>query len=342
MSYSASEDSHTFASWDLANIRALLVSDHFNDNQLLKLSTFFPILAKIGINVIILEVNYHFQFQSHPNLQHHAYIISKRNALEFTRKARKAGITIIPMFQILGNQSKGIENSPLLKNYPEFDATPGAFRFNTGLVTREWDPLNDKIDRLVFELLEEILEAFEAPALHIGMGEIFLLGHPQSPSTRYKNPAVLFAYVANVYRSFLTDRMNAGMLMWGDRMIDGRNMDFGPWESSLNGTWDAIDLLPRDVIVCPWHYKPHPSYPSIPEFTNRGFRVLPMSWNDVDAITDIIYYCQSLNEPRIRGFIFSTWNVQTEDIPLFKPIHKGVEILDRINNSANSQELNTG
>src|SRR5690606_10189306 len=41
------------------------------------------------------------------------------------------------------------------------------------------------------------------------------------------------------------------------------------------------DLIPRDVVVCDWHYEraePTPAY-----FAIKGFRVLACSWNRPDA-----------------------------------------------------------
>ena len=340
MNTSSAQQATGNAPWDPENIRALLISEHHTDSSLNKLASYLPALKEIGVNAIILEVNYHFEFKSYLTIRHPAHIISRHAASEFAKKAHNIGITIIPLFQVLGHQSKGLENSPLLIQHPDFDTTPGAFPFNAGLVSREWDPLNDDINTIVFNLIEEIIEAFQAPAIHIGMAEIFLLGHPRSPSTRYKNPAVLFAYVVNVYRNFLIDTMQKGMLIWGDRLIDGRKLGLGPWETSLNGTWDAIDLIPRDVIVCPWHYKPFPAYPSIDQLASRDFRVLPMSWNDFDAIHELIHYCHSLNNPIFRGFIFSAWNVPVEDIPHFPPLLKGIQILNQLGGQTSVEELN--
>jgi len=58
--------------------------------------------------------------------------------------------------------------------------------------------------------------------------------------------------------------------MWGDRLIDGKKYDFGEWEASTNGTAAAIDLIPKDIIVCPWHYELRSDYPSIPMFIEKG------------------------------------------------------------------------
>ena len=313
--------------WQTNHVRALMITNHFNDEMLLRLSPLFTSFEQLGINAIVLEVGYHFDFKSHVNLRDTKHQITRSGARLFTQRAQNHGISIIPLFHILGNQSEGHQKSPLLTTYPEFDTTPAHFTNNAGIHAREWDPLNEKIERIIFSLLEELIDAFSAPAIHIGMGEIFLLGHEHSPSTRDKNPAVLFAYVANVYRQFLVYSQNVSVLMFADRLIDGAVHDFGPWESSYCGTAEAIDLLPRDLIICPWHYKPQIEYPSIPEFTSRGFRILPTCWHDINATSEFMTYCLSAVNEHLLGFMFSTLNVKTNDIPVYKPLLKGISIL---------------
>ncbi|MBX2818153.1 MAG: hypothetical protein KTR29_00685 [Rhodothermaceae bacterium] len=309
------------------NVRALMITNHHNDDLLQKLATLFSSFEELGINALILEVDYHFAFKSYPALQHPKHAITLEGAQLFAKKAKQHGITVIPLFHVLGNQSKGKSLSPLLAAYPEFDATPGYFTNNRGIHTREWDPLNEQLERIIFASLEELVDAFSAPALHIGMGEIFLLGHQYSPSTRNNHPAVLFAYVTNVYRQFLVYSLNVSVLMFADRLIDGMVHDFGPWESSYTGSAAAIDLIPRDIVICPLHFKPHRDYPSIPTFTQRGFRILPTCWNDSKANKSFIEYCLSTNNEYLLGFMFSTANVQTNEIPVYTPLVNGLSLI---------------
>lgn len=310
--------------WQTNTVRALMITGHYTDDMLLRFSPLFSSLEQLGINAIIIEIDYHFDFKSHPELCDPVQKITWKGARYFTKKAKKHGITIIPLFHILGNQSEGSQSSPLLTAYPSFDATPAQFPKDSGIHSREWDPLNEKIEHIIFGLLEELIDAFAAPAIHIGMGEIFLLGHPSSPSTHEKNPAVVFAYVVNAYRQFLIYNQEVSVLMFADRLIDGHVHDFGPWESSYTGTAEAIDLIPRDVIICPWHITPRFEYPSIPEFTQRGFRILPTCWHDIDATVEYVNYCLSLKDEHILGFMFSLLNVKTADISVYQPLLTGL------------------
>jgi len=42
-------------------------------------------------------------------------------------------------------------------------------------------------------------------------------------------------------------------------------------------TQAAIDLIPKDIIVCGWHYGKRESYPLVPSLLEKGFRVVPTS-----------------------------------------------------------------
>ena len=44
--------------------------------------------------------------------------------------------------------------------------------------------MNPEVNSIIFELLDEIIEAFQADAFHVGMDEVFLLGSELSPSTK--------------------------------------------------------------------------------------------------------------------------------------------------------------
>ena len=309
--------------------RALHLLDYNTDSALDALGTNLEQLAKQGINVIILEIDYNFAFKSHPELRRGTDPITREGARRFAALCRKLGIRLIPEFQSVGHQSWKAETFPLLTVYPKFDLTPGAFPKNEGIYCREWDTLNPEVWRVVFKLMDEILDAFQADALHVGMDEVFLLGSEQSPSTKGKDPGVLFAKAVNELYGHLVQKRRVEMLMWGDRLIDGKKHDLGEWEASINGTAPAIDLIPKDIIICPWHYEVRESYPSIPLFIKKGFRVLPAGWKDVDATRALINYSQSHAGPKLLGYMFTTWGVKKDALLEFPPLVQGLELLRR-------------
>ena len=307
--------------------RAVHLLDYNTDSALDALGQNLEPLAKQGVNVIILEVDYNFAFKSHPELRRGEDPITPDGARRFAAQCKKLGIRLIPQFQSLGHQSWKSDTFPLLTVYPKFDLTPGAFANNDGIYCREWDPLNAEVWRVVFELMDEIIDAFHADALHAGLDEVFLLGSEQSLSTKGKDPAVLFARAVKEIHNHLAHKRHVEMLMWGDRLIDAAKYDYGEWEAATNGTARAVDLIPKDIIICDWHYETRDSYPSIPMFIQKGFRVLTAGWKDVEATRALIADSRSHRSSKVLGHVFTTWSVKKDELLAFPPIAAGLDLL---------------
>jgi hypothetical protein len=299
-----------------------------NDADLEKLTGDLPKLAEMGINFIILEVDYHFEFQSHPELRQGDKQITKDGARKFAAASRRHGVRVIPEFQCIGHQSWAKQTFPLLTKYPQFDLTPGAFPNNEGLYCREWDVNNQAVYKVVFELLDEIIDAFQADAFHIGADEVFLLGSDKSPSTKGQDPAKLYAKAINDIYKHLVEKRKVEMLMWGDRLIDANRFNWGEWEASKNGTAPAVDMIPKDIIICPWHYEPmEGGYPSIPMFIEKGFRVLPTSWRKPEAMKMLVEYSYKRDSAKMLGHLFTIWGSARGPLPEYPPMVEGLKLL---------------
>jgi hypothetical protein len=307
--------------------RALHVLSYNTDKDLEVLGAQIPKLAEMGLNVLILEVDYHFQFESYPKLRDGKTPITKEGAGKFAELCRKHGIRLIPQFQCLGHQSWKETTFPLLTVYPEFDLTPDAFPKNQDIYCREWDPLNPKVNEVVFKLMDEIIDAFKADALHVGMDEVFLLGSEKSPSTKGKDPAKVFAKAVEDLHEHLVKERKIEMLMWSDRLFDAKVNKWDEWEASNYGTAAAVDTIPTDIILCPWHYEVHESYPSIGMFVEKGFRVLPASWKKVDAVKALIQASAKVDSPKMLGHLFTTWDGKIDPLAEYKPMVEGLKAL---------------
>ena len=98
-----------------------------------------PGLAKLGVNALILEVDYGFQFASHPELNAPGNI-TKEQAKSFAQLCRENHIRLIPSLNCLGHQSWAQHTAALLAKHPELDETPGKFPDNQGIYCRSWCP----------------------------------------------------------------------------------------------------------------------------------------------------------------------------------------------------------
>ncbi len=298
------------------------------DEDLMKLSKKVPALAEQGINMIFLEVDYSFEFESHPELIYGEKYITRGGAKYFAKVCKKNGVRLIPQFQSFGHQSWAENTFSLLTKYPELDLTPGAYPGNEGIYCREWDPNNPKVNELVFPLIDEIVDAFGADGIHVGMDEIFLISDSNAISTKDQNPGKVFAKVVNEFREHFVGEKGIEMFIWGDRLIDANVHKYGEWEASMNETHTAIDLIPKDIIICDWHYEPRPAYTSINMFLDKGFKVLPCSFRKTEGVESLVMYSYRIENKNMLGHMFTTWgHVKKEDLLDFPAMKAGLSMI---------------
>ncbi len=278
-------------------------------------------LAQLGINAIVTEINYGFEYQWHPELRG-PNPCTKEQIAKLVAECKKHHVRLIPQFQCLGHQSWKARTDVLLTKYPQFDETLGQYPENKDIYCRSWCPLHPEVNPIIFSLMDELIAAFEADALHVGMDEVFLIGEDACPRCKGKDKGELFAKAVNDYHKHLVGEKHVEMLMWGDRLIDSRKLKFGKWEGSENGTARAIDLIPKDIIMCDWHYELRPAYESVPMFLDKGFRVWPASWKKPEAAKAFVQYSLKYqSNPRMLGHLNTTWGaVQVRDLAKFEPL----------------------
>ncbi len=231
-------------------------------------------LAKEGVNTLVLEFNYNFDFRSRTEFASPSSIGSEE-AREIARACREKGIQLIPGINCLGHQSWAKRNGRLLEKHPEFDETPGKFADNEGIYCRSYCPLHPEVHPVLFTLIDELAKACEATAFHVGMDEVFILADADCPRCQYQQPADMFATEVRALHEHLKT-IGCRMWMWGDRFLDGKSTALGKWEASVNGTAVAIDLVPKDIVICDWHYDKAPETPQF--FARKGFEVVACPW----------------------------------------------------------------
>src|ERR1700722_20110265 len=269
------QPSNTMAKWPTPwrGLHLMVGSDADTD----ALAGQLPKLKDDGVNVIIVEVDYNFDFQSHPELRPEKYV-TKAGAQRLSQAAHEQGIRVIPQINCLGHQSWSSNTLALLAKHPEFDETPGKYPNNKGIYCRSWCPQNPEVNPFVFALVDELIDAFDADAFHVGMDEVFIMASEYCPRCHGGNPAKLFAKAVNDFHHHLVVERKVEMFMWGDGLLDAKAEGYSEWEASTNGTPPAVDLIPKDIIICDWHYDKRADYPSVPFLLGKGFRVWPSGW----------------------------------------------------------------
>lgn len=291
-------------------VRGIHLAAPMPDDMPLAIRFIEEALPKEGVNLLILEFNYRYQFAKHPELVDEG-ALTPAQVRQLAESCRKANVRLIPMINLLGHQSWAKTTLGLLRAHPEFDETPGRALNNEGIYCRSYCPRHPQIHALLFDLIDELMEATGADAFHAGMDEVFLLGEQECERCRGRNKAELFADEVKTLHDHLTGK-GKELWIWGDRLIDGTLTGIGKWEASENQTAPALQLIPKDVVISDWHYEaPHPT---ATHFALSGFRVVSSPWRkssvalgQLGQIRDARAHSTRAVAERMLGVLQTTW-----------------------------------
>jgi hypothetical protein len=62
-------------------------------------------------------------------------------------------------------------------------------------------------------------------------------------------------------------------------------------------------------------------------FIEKGFRVLPAGWKNVDATKALIQFSKAQNSSKLLGHMFTTWGVKKDALLEFPSLIEGLELL---------------
>jgi len=275
-------------------------------------------LGSRKVNTLILRVDFNFRYESHPELRD-SIALSKGDVKKLVKACREEGISIIPQINLLGHQSWASQTGNLLRVYPQFDETPNikmpekyAWPNPDKLYCKSYCPLHPEVHDIVFDLVDEICDVFEADAFHAGLDEVFYIGEDQCPRCSGRDKAELFAGEVTLLRNHLSQKSRR-LWIWGDRLIDGKTTGMGEWEASYNNTYRAVDLIPKDVMICDWHYEK--AHQSAVYFAMKGFSVVTCPYNNpvsaVEQVNDMIRFRSASSKEmtgRFSGIVQTVWS----------------------------------
>src|SRR5205809_3273085 len=136
-------------------------------------------LATRKVNTLILRVDYNYQYKSHPELAD-TNALSKDDVQKLVNACKKNNIDLIPQVNLLGHQSWANKTNKLLAVYPQFDETPNVkmpekyeWPNADDLYCKSYCPLHPEVHKIVFDIVDEICDAFQSTSFHAGMDEVF-------------------------------------------------------------------------------------------------------------------------------------------------------------------------
>jgi len=96
--------------------------------------------------------------------------------------------------------------------------------------------------------------------------------------------------------------------MWADRFLNANMTGYGEWEASGNGTDPAIDLVPKDILMCDWHYTFRGDYPSIEVFSSKGFSILATTYESPEGARAFMEAGIKTKGSGMVGVVASVWS----------------------------------
>jgi len=214
---------------------------------------------------------------------------SREELREIASYARSFGIDVIP-----GMTSKFKPNEfPLLSSgeqngfYNTFD--PNAYRE-------------------LFTLYQVLLDIYKPKALLIGHDEIRAVGKGKPEG--WSDARTLASDVKKV-SGWLRGK-GVTTLIFGDMFLDRKRWPNLFTANSNNpryastDTHEALDKLPKDIVILDWQYKDSADYPTIEYFREKGFSVWGVSWYDAHAAVSLV---KSLIRYKGNGILASDWGI---------------------------------
>jgi hypothetical protein len=182
-------------------------------------------------------------------------------------------------------------------------------------------PSNPRTYELLFDVLDEVCDVFQPEWLHIGHDELYF--YHICPQCRKRPAYELLAGDVNKIAAHLRGR-GVKCIMWADKLINpdelqvkstkewgtGRQIKYGGGRRELcddagsyvmEETWQALDLIPNDVLMCDWYYSFSPDTQDY--FARHGKDVIFGNFSP----TSFAKYGKRLYAPNVRGGVFSSW-----------------------------------
>ncbi len=219
----------------------------------------------------------------------------KAEFLSWVAYARAHGLEVIPELKLLTHQEKFFQ-----RRYPDL-------MFNT----ISYDPRKDATYALVFPFLDELIQSLHPRALHIGHDEA--LGWTVGQVSKWLKlgevmvPADLFLRDVLRLHEYLS-RKGVETWMWADMLLNPAEFPGTP-AKYLHGIADGYgkrlrDRLPRDIVLCDWHYDEQGDFPSIAVMQDEGFRVIGATWKQASTTRNLSRYALSRH---VYGLMATTW-----------------------------------
>ncbi|MHB1687866.1 MAG: glycoside hydrolase family 20 zincin-like fold domain-containing protein [Ignavibacteriaceae bacterium] len=276
---------------DWPDMKVRGISDDISRGQVSTLNNFKKIIKNIArykMNVYMPYLEDMIKFPQYPDIGKNRGALSGKEIKDLVAYAKQYYVEIIPVFQTLGHYENILAQEKFLK-YAEF---PGAASLNVSY---------DSTYIFLESMLKEVFKLFPSEYFHMGADESFDVGLGASKYLvdKYGIAKVHADHYKKIYD--ICKKYGKKVMMYGDIILRHP---------------EILKMIPKDIIMVDWHYRPDIDYPSTIIFKDAGFDyyVSPSVWNfstpfpiNVNALPNIKYIIKSGLENGSEGMINSNW-----------------------------------
>lgn len=171
-----------------------------------------------------------------------------------------------------------------------------------------YDPFREKNYQVLFTLYDELLKTYRPSTLLIAHDEI--QGLTAYAAGSGKTTAEILAMDIRRVHDWLRER-KVRTAIWGDMLLE-----HGRWEAKAGSansenpffrsgaTHQALEHIPRDVLILDWHYEEKGGYETVGYFRRYGFDVLGAVWHEPNAARNM---AESVRRFNGQGIISTDW-----------------------------------
>ncbi len=273
--------------WPDVPLRGVHLQMAFSVNERLARDT-IEAMARLGYNMVGIEIGGRFEYRSHPECAVKPFWTREQiRGLVALAKAR--GMTPIPCINAINHT----ERSPHV-----FVIDHKAWNH------RVMDLANPRFYDVFFDLLDELVEAFERPPyVHIGTDECHaalreLVKRRGGSADRY------YAEFVNRVAEHLR-RRSVRTVIWHDMLLRRGEYPGEPANAFDDVPTDrALDTLDRRVLVDYWCYNPAP-YKGLELLRERGFEVWVSPWYNRQGVAKLCWAGYRSGASAVLG---TTWS----------------------------------
>jgi len=156
--------------------------------------------------------------------------VTKTQAKEVADLCRANHIRVIPCLNCLGINRGEADGRGCWTQHPELDEKPGKYPNNEGIYCRSWCPLHPETNKIVFPMIDELIDAFFSRCVSRGDGRGVIMASEDCPRCKGKDPVNCSAKQVNDLHAHLVKERNVEMLCGGSA-AGAKSLGYSKWEA---------------------------------------------------------------------------------------------------------------